>query len=419
MNRLPSPLHIRCFVAFILLSGIAAAPQQQGYQASVPVTEATRIDSVFPVANQSPAELPPGWLEDYKSTDQSYELYVPPNYNDRKSWPLVLFVSPGQRSAGFKAWQSVCEKEGVLFAGPHDAGNQTDMRQRVRIVLDVLDEIRRTYNVDPDRTYITGFSGGGRVACIVGFALPEYFGGVVPLCAGGELREEPWLRHRVIDRLSVAMLTGEKDFNRGEVERFRGPILRDVGVRTMIEVQPGLGHGIPNSKVLAETFAWLEAGLRDRQALAKKVPATRMERDNTLSRQEQSEALFAEAQQKIKNPQTLYSGLMLMQGVMQRWPDLPQSSQARQTLLKYENDPNSNWQAEDIAEQRTFLIALVRGLDAYATGPLPQNYQAQKPAMLQAAIALWQRVIDDGQDVQATQEGKQRLPVLQELLEAK
>ena len=30
------------------------------------------------------------------------------------------------------------------------------------------------------------------------------FGGVVPVCATGELRKERWLGHRVIERLSVA-----------------------------------------------------------------------------------------------------------------------------------------------------------------------------------------------------------------------
>ena len=58
----------------------------------------------------------------------------------------------------------------------------------------------------------------------------------MPICAGGELREESWLRQRVIDRLSVALLTGEKDFNRGEVERWRATYLTEVGVRNKVWV---------------------------------------------------------------------------------------------------------------------------------------------------------------------------------------
>src|SRR5205807_1802312 len=131
-----------------------------------------------------------------------------------------------------------------------------------------LDDVRRNFPVDPDRTYLTGFSGGGRIACAVGFALPELVGGLMPLCAGGDLREESWLRHRAADRLSVALLTGTGDFNRGEVERLRGPYLSAVGVRTRVWTQPGLGHGVPNEKTVLEALTWLDEAAPQRKALA-------------------------------------------------------------------------------------------------------------------------------------------------------
>ena len=201
--------------AFISSSVLAA---EIGHDPNVTVSADGRMDWVYVVSNQSPEKSPEGWLEGYRSTEQTYERYVPAKYDKGKSWPLVVFISPGERGAGLAQWKPMCDREGVLFASPHAAGNATDTRQRVRIVLDVLDDLRRQYNIDPDRTYIGGFSGGGRIACAIGFSLPEYFGGVVPVCAAGDLREESWLRQRVIDRLSVALLTGESDFNRGEVE---------------------------------------------------------------------------------------------------------------------------------------------------------------------------------------------------------
>ena len=241
--------------------------------AEVKVSAATRIDWVFALSNQSPAEPPADWLPKYDSTAQSYELYVP---KIKKGSPgLILFISPGERSMGLDALRKVCDDHNLIFASPNDAGNNTDSRQRVRIVLDVLDDVRKEYQVDPDRTYIAGFSGGGRIACAIGFSLPEYFGGVIPICAAGELREESWLRQRVIDRLSVAHVTGETDFNRGEVKRFRGPILSAVGVRSKVWVAPKTGHAIPSTSVLAEAVVWLDAGQPVRRKLAKDHPASR------------------------------------------------------------------------------------------------------------------------------------------------
>jgi hypothetical protein len=58
------------------------------------------------------------------------------------------------------------------------------------------------------------------------------------------------------------------------------------------------------------------------------------------------------------------------------------------------------------------------GVDAYGSGDLPKQYQAQRKSMLQAAINLWDKVIEDGQDEDAVQEAKTRIPKLQRLLDA-
>ena len=39
--------------------------------------------------------------------------------------------------------------------------------------------------------------------------LPEYLGGVIPVCGTNPLNRLDYLRHRVHDRLSVAFVTGE------------------------------------------------------------------------------------------------------------------------------------------------------------------------------------------------------------------
>src|SRR5262245_24383866 len=82
-----------------------AAVPLKGHQASVTVGQATRLDWVFALANQSPAEAPADWLTDYDSAQQRYELYVPPTASPKKPLPVVLFVSAGQEPAGWNAWQ--------------------------------------------------------------------------------------------------------------------------------------------------------------------------------------------------------------------------------------------------------------------------------------------------------------------------
>ena len=149
--------------AFLVLFPAAhlEAAEKPGYHKRVSVTAATRLDWVFPLANQSPKTPPKGWLGDYDSTRQTYELYVPAGRDRKKPRPLILFVSPSDGAMGWRFFKELCEREGIIFAGPHSAGNRCPIRQRVRIVMDVLDDVRRKYDIDPDRTYIGGFSGGG------------------------------------------------------------------------------------------------------------------------------------------------------------------------------------------------------------------------------------------------------------------
>jgi predicted esterase len=393
----------------------AADAPRPGYQPNVKVSAATRLDWMFAVANQSPKEVPKGWIDGYDSTKQTYELFVPRSFDARKPQAAIVFISPGDKPMGHAAWQLACQELGVILAGPHGAGNDCPMKRRVRIVMDVLDDLRRKFNIDPDRTYLAGFSGGGRVACGIGFALPEYFGGVISLCAGGELREEPWLRQRVIDRLSVALVTGENDYNRGEVERWRQPMLTGFGVRTRTWTVPKMGHGIPTGKSLVEVFRWLEDGLESRRALAKKHPASRLAEPK--SREEWAAALLAEGKGRLGDTKTLYSGLMQVKGVLDRWPDVPAGREAETILKEYEGRPERPWEAEDVAEQRKQLIVKARSLDGYASGPMPKQYQAQHADMIGAAIELWRQVLADGEDREAVAKARERIPKLQALLE--
>jgi hypothetical protein len=394
----------------------APAAPPVGYQPQVKVTAPTRLDWTFTVTNRSLGELPSDFLPGYDSTVQTFELYVPPRRDPKQPLPVVVFVSPGNDPAGWKNFEGPCKQLGFVFTGVRNAGNDTPGKKRVRIVLDVLDEVRRLLPTDPDRTYLAGISGGGRIACVIGFALPEHFGGVLPLCAAGDLREEPWLRQRVIDRLSVACLTGQTDFNRGEVERLRTPQLKEVGVRARSWTQPGLGHAMPSSRLILEALRWLDEGAPRRRELAKRYPASRVNGDAAPGRAEAADALLAEGKKRLEDRATLYTGLMQLKGVLERWPDLPAAEEAKKVLLEHEGRKERPWEAEDIAEQRRFLVARARALDAYASGDLPAVYAKMRPDMLRSAIKLWQQVEADSPDSAAGREAKKRIPELEKLL---
>ncbi len=403
-------------VAVSAASGAASAESLVGHHEQVSVSAATRLDWIFAVANQSPADPPGNWQAEYDSTKQQYELFVPPALSPRKAAPLVLFISASDKPAGWNQWQSVCQQAGVVFASPYGAGNNCELPRRVRIILDVLDDIARRRAIDPDRVYLAGFSGGARVACGIAFALPEYFGGVIGVCAAERLRDESWLRQRAADRLSVALVTGEHDFNRNELELLRGPLLSEVGVRAKVWNVPQMGHAIPNAQVFADVLKWLDEGAADRGRKARQWPAMRVGGNSVPSRTGWADLLLKEARTRLQKPVTLYSGLMQLQGLATRWPDVPAAAAARKLLAEYDARPDRFWEEDDLEEQRRFLVAEARALDRYGCSSFPAQYVKERPAVLRKAIELWQQVRDDRPDSPAGKEAAQRIPELERKL---
>src|SRR5262249_16105990 len=156
------------------------------------------------------------------------------------------------------------------------------------------------------------------------------FGGVIPMAAGwggadGGPLKQPWLRQRLSERFSVAFLTGETDFNRGDVELYCGPFLTALGGRTRVWPCPGLGHDMPNGEELIEGVRWLDPGAEQRRQLAQRYPAMRVPGNSAPSREEAAEALLTEARERLGNRETQYSGMMQLRGCSVRWDGLPQA----------------------------------------------------------------------------------------------
>lgn len=336
-----------------------------GFQSEVKVEAATRLDWRFTVADFGPeaSKLPAS----YDSRQQRYQLFVPKNYDAAKLWPLVVFISPGDDPLGWRFWQKPCEDAGMLFCAAYGAGNNCPVGQRNRIVLDMLDEVRRHYRIDPDQTYLSGFSGGGRMACTIAFALPEYFGGVVPIGGTNPLNRQDYLRHRVHDRLSVAFVTGATDFNRKENEDFMGPLFQDLGIRSRVWVVPKLGHGIPNAEVLAEVITWCNEDLARRREDAKAKPGLASSPQEVLTSMRQAARVFEMAEAELKKPERTWQGVALLKGIVVRWDNTDSADKARKLLADIQQDPKRSALLVEQGgkEERLTLSAQGRALERF------------------------------------------------------
>jgi predicted esterase len=385
-----------------------------GYHPSVFVSRPGRLDWTYVVSDSSLDPAPGAMTAGYVSTRQTYELYVPPDYNPLRPCSLIIHVATGPRSDSWAQWQNTCRAHHVILAGAHNAGNLVPTPLRARITLDVLDDVRRRFRIDPDRTYISGMSGGGKTAAEIAFALPELFGGLVAICGCWNLRAEPMMRQRVSDRLSVALLTGAMDFNRPELEREFYPILCQHGARSLLQVYPGIGHSYPNAAQLDQVFRWMEQGLGARRVSGALFPASRLTAAATPS--DWSTALVLEASQRVELPGGMAPGLFLLQGVVNRWQGLPAANLAQNLLDEF--DKSSPVPSKEIyrTEVLRFRYLQAHMFDGIVNGPLPPNYPVPRSNLVNIAVWLWTDILNlSPKDSPVAREASGRLAQLHRL----
>jgi predicted esterase len=363
-----------------------------GYHPHVAVLAPGRLDWTFVTSSSSLDPAPSQRTAGYVSARQSYELYVPPGYDARRAYPLIVYIPAAMQSEGWQHFQAICRQHQVVFAGVHGAGNAVRMTARARVVLDVLDDVRRRFRIDPDRTYLSGTSGGGNAAAHIVFALPELFGGFMPICGTWSLRPEPMLRQRVSERLSVAVLTGSHDFNGNEMALEFYPILREHRARARLWVYPGMGHAVPNHAQLEGVFLWLEAGLPMRRLSSAVFPASRLV--GPVTPDSWSTAALLEAGERLQMENGLASGLFLLQGVSDRWKGLPAADLAEQLLNEFDALSPVPWKEIYRAEKLQYARLEARAYDqGFNPGP-PPGYPVPWSNRIQIGVELWTNVLN-------------------------
>jgi pimeloyl-ACP methyl ester carboxylesterase len=123
-------------------------------------------------------ETPPDYTLDLDA--ERYTLYVPDTGPGPRGYGLVVFVPPWRNAAVPRRWRKVLNEHGVLFVTAANSGNDAlEIPRRVALALHEYANVSKAFRVDPERVYIAGFSGGGRVALRMAIGYPDVFRGAL------------------------------------------------------------------------------------------------------------------------------------------------------------------------------------------------------------------------------------------------
>ncbi len=282
---------IRATVLFTLLlclivsAETAARPHQKG---SYPATfsEYSPLSDSRSLTERMRMAIKPGSYDDhhYAIKRESFEVYVPDSYDPNANPPfgLLVWVSPSPSGAigHYPGSKELMDKHRLIWVGANDSGNATPYdTRRVPLALDAAYNMQKLYTIDPDRVYVAGLSGGGRVASITAFHHSDvYDGGIFIIGANYWLsmavpgktnsrwapgftrpHQENLVRAKKFGR--YVLLTGDTDGNRLQMHTYYEQGYSKWLDHVLYIQVPGMGHELPPAEEFDKALDYLDQPL--------------------------------------------------------------------------------------------------------------------------------------------------------------
>ena len=135
-----------------------------------------------------------------------YTAFIPEHKTDVKL-PAIIFFDPHcQGQLPVKNYAKLAYQYGYMLIGSLNLRNGLSPDQTQKTITTLLDEVISKYPVDSKQIYLSGFSGGAKVAMMYGLQLPQIAGVVA---CGGSINPQGFNRKG----FCFTGIVGNKDFN--------------------------------------------------------------------------------------------------------------------------------------------------------------------------------------------------------------
>lgn len=214
----------------------------------------------------------------YQTKDEKWAVLVPNYYQPEVPLGLFVFISAGD-GASMGAYKDIMARHRLIFVSAVKSGNsESVIERRMPLALDAVYNLGRAYNLDAERIYISGFSGGGRCASWMAIAFSDVFSGGLYFCgcncyrivsAGGG---RSWggdfpipSKSRFIEAQAkgrYVFITGTKDSNQANTKDVEEAYRKDGFKHTVYVEVPDMGHSSqPPEKFFDGSLDYLDAPL--------------------------------------------------------------------------------------------------------------------------------------------------------------
>src|SRR4051794_92890 len=140
----------------------------------------------------------------YRGRLQPYGMHVPARYpGSDRAWPLIIHLHGFANNLDETYYSPAglvaeADKQGYLLASPLERGDYSYENEGMVDVLEVIADVEKHYDVDPNRIYLMGHSMGGYGTNRIGMHFPDLFAAIAPAQGTdteelhANLRNVPW-----------------------------------------------------------------------------------------------------------------------------------------------------------------------------------------------------------------------------------
>lgn len=300
----------------------------------------------------------------YRIADESFDVYVPKSYDGSAAFGVIAFVNSGKGGGPPGGYDRVCDEQKLIWIGGANVPNERDATNRGRLTVDAVFNIGKTYRINPERIYVSGMSGGGRVASHLAVPYADVFtGGSIFLCGCNPFitPSDPATAKRV-DELAkshrFAFVTGSDDYNKPGTKdvcaQYQGMKLPYVKYFE----QPGLGHALPSAMTFGEAVTFLDGPLvakaEAQLAAGKAAEKKKQWREAWVAYKAAAESTVAESSATEAKPLLANAAVNLDQDAAKELEKIlvkPQAAAVRSFVLKWPADLPSAVKARGEAER--------------------------------------------------------------------
>jgi len=177
-----------------------------------------------------------------------WQVYVPNNYQNDRPAGILVYISPTNSGEIPNHWLSLMEKYNLIWVAANQSGNRINSKIRLLKAILATIVIDNNYQIDLDRVYVSGFSGGGRMASISATLLPGLFKGAIYHCGVNFWKDVSADKISLIKNNRFVFITGRKDFNLDDTKQVYRKY-KKAGVKHIkLIINPVMGHSNPNYK---------------------------------------------------------------------------------------------------------------------------------------------------------------------------